>query len=476
LQDALDRLGVVRAHLEGGLSLSAAAARAGVSARTARRWLARYRSGGLPALARPPRSDRGQRRTPAELVELIEGLALRRAAPPTALIHRQAVDVAREHGWPAPSYATVYEIVRALDPGLVILAHEGPVRYRERFELVYRREASAPNEIWQADHTQLDVLILDERRRPVRPWLTVIEDDHSRAIAGYVVFQGAPSALQTALALRQAIWRKPQAAWPVCGIPDILYCDHGSDFTSRHISAVCADLHVRLVHSTAGVPQGRGKLERLFGTITSELLCGLPGWLKPGSARPATAPALSLPELDGTIGRFLIEDYNHRSHSETKARPVGRWAGSGWLPRMPESLEQLDMLLLRVTRPRVVHRDGIRFEGQRYLALTLAGYVGEAVTIRYDPRDLAEIGVYHHERFVCRAVSPELAAQTISLKDLQAARSARRRQIAAQLAGRREHADELLAATPYPADRVDAAPPTMAAPRARRRLALYREE
>jgi putative transposase len=97
---------------------------------------------------------------------------------------------------------------------------------------------------------------------------------------------------------------------------------------------------------------------------------------------------------------------------------------------MPDSLEQLDMLLLRVARPRVVHRDGIRFEGQRYLALTLAGYVGEPVTIRYDPRDLAEIGVYHHDRFVCRAVSPELAAQTISLKDLQSARSARRRQLA----------------------------------------------
>ena len=104
------------------------------------------------------------------------------------------------------------------------------------------------------------------------------------------------------------------------------------------------------------------------------------------------------------------------------------------------------------------------------------GYVGEPVTIRFDPRDLAEIGVYHHDRVVCRAVSPELAAQTISLKDLQAARSARRRQLAAQLAGRREHVDELLAATPYPADRVDAVPRTAAAPRARRRLALYREE
>ncbi len=52
-----------------------------------------------------------------------------------------------------------------------------------------------------------------------RPWLTVIEDDHSRAIAGYAVNLDAPSALQTALALRQAIWRKSEPGWHVCGIP-----------------------------------------------------------------------------------------------------------------------------------------------------------------------------------------------------------------------------------------------------------------
>ncbi|MFX7938289.1 transposase family protein, partial [Acinetobacter baumannii] len=91
------------------------------------------------------------------------------------------------------------------------------------------------NAIWQADHTQLDILILDAGGRPVRPWLTTVLDDHSRVIAGYMVFLGAPSALNTSLALRQAIWRKADPTWPVCGIPDVLYVDHGSDFTSLHL-------------------------------------------------------------------------------------------------------------------------------------------------------------------------------------------------------------------------------------------------
>jgi putative transposase len=73
------------------------------------------------------------------------------------------------------------------------LAHGGAQEYRDDFELVMRREAAHANDIWQADHTQLDLMILDGSGQPVRPWLTVIPDDRSRAVAGYTVFTGDPS-------------------------------------------------------------------------------------------------------------------------------------------------------------------------------------------------------------------------------------------------------------------------------------------
>ena len=98
--------------------------------------------------------------------------------------------------------------------------------------------SSVPNSIWQADHTQLDILVRDERGLTRRPWLTMILDDYSRAVAGFMLSFAPPSAIQTALALRQAIWRKPQPGWHVCGIPQVLYTDHGSDFTSQHIEQV----------------------------------------------------------------------------------------------------------------------------------------------------------------------------------------------------------------------------------------------
>ncbi len=174
---ALDRFRRLRPHLEDGCPLARLARAEGLPLRTARRWVRRYREQGLAGLVRHPRSDRGQRTFPSELVRLIESLALRTPALSAAAIHRQVAAVARTQGWPTPSYSSVYAVVRRLHPGLVTLAHGGPKAYRERFDLIHRREALGPNEIWQADHTQLDVWVRDEQDRPARPWLTVILDD-----------------------------------------------------------------------------------------------------------------------------------------------------------------------------------------------------------------------------------------------------------------------------------------------------------
>ena len=65
-----------------------------------------------------------------------------------------------------------------------------------------------------------------------------------------------PSSLRTTLALRQGIWRKGDPHWEICGIPDLLYTDNGSDFRSKHLEQVAADLKIRLVFSTPGQPQG----------------------------------------------------------------------------------------------------------------------------------------------------------------------------------------------------------------------------
>jgi len=153
---------------------------------------------------------------------------------------------------------------------------------------------------------------------------------------------------------------------------------------------------------------------------------------------------LTLPELDARLRTFLVENYQQRAHSETGVPPQARWEVGGFLPRLPESLEELDLLLLTVAKPRRVHPDGIHFQGYRYLDLTLAAYVGEDVVVRYDPRDMAELRVYFGDAFLCRAINPELAGETVALKDIIRARNQRRRELRTTLTERAATVEALL--------------------------------
>lgn len=440
---AFERFQLLRPFLEEGTPLARVARDRGVPLRTARRWVAQYRREGLAGLARKERSDRGKRRLSDTLHQAIEGLALKTPPLSAAAIHRQAVALAEHLGEAAPGYDAVYNLVRALDPALRTLAHEGTRAYADAFDLVHRHEAAGPNAVWQADHTELDIVLKDGQGGPGKPWLTVILDDYSRTVAGYALYFSAPSAIQTALALRQAIWRKDRPGWQVCGIPEVLYSDHGSDFTSRHLEQVAADLKIRLINSMVGRPRGRGKIERFFESVAQVLLPRLPGYAPAGVAPRAE---LTLAELTSELERFLVDEYHDEPHTTTGFKPHERWVAGGFLPRLPESLEQLDLLLLTVPKARRVHRDGIRFSGLRYTDPTLAAYVGDEVLLRYDPRDITEVRVFHAGRFLCRAVCQELAGETVPLREVIRARERRRRELRRTIQDRRKVADSLLEA------------------------------
>jgi putative transposase len=88
-------------------------------------------------------------------------------------------------GEAAPSYWVVRDIVLSLSNDLRTIAQLGTRRFGKLYELVHRRDATKPNALWQADHAQLDIMLLREDGSPARPWLTAVIDDYSRAVAGY---------------------------------------------------------------------------------------------------------------------------------------------------------------------------------------------------------------------------------------------------------------------------------------------------
>src|SRR5271157_750795 len=453
---ALQRFHTLRPFLEDGVPLARIAREKHLHVSTLYRWAKKYRQFGLAGLSRQPPTNKRKRQMSPTLQQFIEGLALQKPRLTAATVYRHVASVAPRLDEPVPSYRTVHRVIHAMEPALMMLAHEGTKSYENRFDLVHRREAEKPNAMWQADHTQLDILVKDDEGKPWRPWLTVILDDYSRAVPGYLLFLSAPSAIQTALALRQAIWRKSQPGWHVCGIPQVLYVDHGRDFTSQHIEQVAADLKIRLVFSTVGKPRGRGKIERFFDSLSQVFLSRLPGYARSEAERTAV---LTLPQLAEELERYLTGEYLVKPHSETGQAPQARWEAGGFLPHMAESLEQLDLLLLTEAKTRRVQPDGITFMGLRYIDPTLAAYVREEVMLRYDPRDMAEVRVFYQDRLLCRAVCQELAGETVALREIIKARRHRRRQLRQTLQERRRLVDSLLEAKRWAPAKQEPAPP-----------------
>ncbi|MFB5663667.1 Mu transposase C-terminal domain-containing protein [Alteribacillus sp. HJP-4] len=439
-QNAMEKFKIIKPYLSDEKSLNVIVEESGISTRTLRYWISKYQQFGLKGLVRKNRGDAGSFKVEKAVQEEIKNLILNLKRNSITSIHRKICKICTKNNWQQPSYNQVYAISKTLLPSMKKLAYEGKKEYQNSYDLIHRREANYPNEIWQADHTPLDIMALNEKEEPGRPWLTIIMDEYSRAIAGYFLTFQDPTAIHTALVLHQAIWRKNNPDWQICGIPEKFYTDHGSDFTSNHLEQVAIDLKINLVFSTVGVPRGRGKIERFFLSVNQLFLQDLPGYIR----NQTNSSLITMKELDEKLLNFIIYNYHHRIHSTTKKEPIHAWSHSGFLPNMPESIENLDLLLLNVAKPRKVHVDGIRFQGLRYINTNLAAYVGETVIIRYDPRDIAEIRVFYKDEYLCTAISPEISDYTIDLKDIVSDRNKVRRDLKKQINVRKSVAEEVI--------------------------------
>ena len=74
---------------------------------------------------------------------------------------------------------------------------------------------------------------------------------------------------------------------------------------------------------------------------------------------------------------------------------------------------------------RMIQRGGyLQFENLMYKGEYLAGYAGESMVLRYDPRDITTILVYSHkghkEEFLTRAYAQDLETEELSLDEAKA--------------------------------------------------------
>lgn len=141
---------------------------------------------------------------------------------------------------------------------------------------------------------------------------------------------------------------------------------------------------MELVNTIVYKPRGRGKIERFFRTIVQMFA---------RSHKTTKEKPKLLSEVVSAFSEWL-DKYHHRRHTEIKMTPFEKWSGGALMPRLPDSLEALDLMLMKVSKPRTMHRDGIRFDNKRYSHEVLTESIGEEFDIRYDPRTLEHIWVY----------------------------------------------------------------------------------
>jgi len=305
-----------------------------ISASTIRRWVRLYEASGrkLASLYPVNRADRGRSRVIDEETAM-SLIRLRREMPRMPV--KNLIKVMDERGLITPgikvALTTAYRVLKRAEMETPRVTPADRRRY----------EAEQPNDIWQADVMHGPSVQIEGKRR--KTYLIAFLDDHSRLIP-HAEFYPSERLASFLDAFRQALLTR--------GLCRKLYVDNGAAFRSRHLEFITASLGMALIHSRPYVPQGRGKVERFFRTVRSQLLAGFRG--------------TTLEELNLALGCWLRDQYHQRKHSSTGQTPLDRFTQHVELLRTaPANLEDY---FRKETRRRVARDRTVSLNNRLYEA------------------------------------------------------------------------------------------------------------
>jgi len=332
--------------------------RTSISRSTILNWLKLYERSGnkLESLEPQERKDRGSSRaidneTAAAFVALRkDNLAL--SLPVLVKLAKNRGIIGKDIVMPKDSLYRLFK-QHGLDKSI------GQPEDRRKFE------TEMVNDMWQSDAMHGPRIIHEGKLR--KAYLFAVLDDHSRLITHAQFYLSENLAcyrdcLITALEKR--------------GLPRRLYVDNGSAFRSHALKYSCAHLGIALLHSRPYIPQGRGKIERFFLTVRTQLL-------------PLLPECLTLEILNKQLSEWLETDYHQRIHSSTKQSPIERYmAHVQFLRSAPKDIRDY----FRIPVRRKVDKDRtVALLGQLYEAPV--GLMGKTVTLLYHEHDVSRIEI-----------------------------------------------------------------------------------
>lgn len=265
--------------------------------RTIQTWYSRYKKDGITVVHPRNRCDKGvpRKMTVAEVSEAIDQArkyfrdgkpsniaAIYRACIERGLIQRAEI---------APN--TFRRVVKA--HGLLPAESHDEAKHRLAFAKAHA------NEMWQAD-TMVGPYIKSGEGHAQAKLIAFIDDASRVCCHGeFFVAENTDTLIQ---ALRGALYKR--------GIPQTLYVDNGSIYTSKEISQICVRIGTLLCHAPVRDGAAKGKVERFFRTVRESFL----------------TRALDLSSIDAlnrSFSRWVEDDYNGVEHSSLLMKPIDRF-------------------------------------------------------------------------------------------------------------------------------------------------------
>lgn len=188
------------------------------------------------------------------------------------------------------------------------------------------------------------------------------------------------------------------------GVPELIVTDCGSAYRSEAFQRVCADLGIPHQKTIAGVPELRGRVERMFRTISYDLLPHLTGRtfsdvVSKGDSNPADRATLTTEDLAFAIVRWVVDIYHNKPHQGLGGEtPLECWRRLTEIhPVLPPPDRDTSRMVFGQMLHRVLDKRGLRVLGVYYHSPELAHWFLESrernLEIRWLPSDLGKISV-----------------------------------------------------------------------------------
>jgi putative transposase len=312
-------------------------------------------------------------------------------------------------GFALPSLRTFRRrVLETMGTDQLVYARRGSGRYRDA--TVYLKN-EYPHRMHSVllDHTECPIWVVPRGfKHAVKPWATVVMDAATRYVLAWVVTFGRPSVAEVRAVLVQGMTTRyaPDGQTVVGGRPFTAVWDRGLEFLSGAITESCARLGVMPHALPAYSPHLKGRLERFWGFLKTDLLAPLPGYAEgPRDLRGNSAletAALGEDEFLPLLADWMDHYTCSHVNSSIGMTALQAWQADGTAldPIADEQLWQ-DFL---VSKDRCkVSKNGIRWDRIDWVAPELIGTVGEHVEVRYLPHDRTFVEVFYDGAHLCTA-------------------------------------------------------------------------